>query len=394
MTTFRIRDGVEWVGVMDWDRRLFDELIPLPDGTSYNAYLVKGSQQTALLDTVDPPFAEVLFEQLASLGVERLDYVVAHHAEQDHSGTLPEVMRRFPDAVLVCTPKAKGMLSDLLELPADRFLTVDDGATIQLGGKTLRFIHFPWVHWPETMVSFLEEDRVLFPCDLFGSHLAQSNPMGEYGPCTLVAAKRYYAEIMMPFRAMIQKNLPKIEALPIETIAPSHGPVVQRPAVIMDAYRDWLADAPRNLAVVAYTSMHHSTRHMVRHLVDALAARGVAVEQFDLATVDLGKLGIALVDAATIVLASPTVLGGAHPLVLYAAALSNALKPKARYAAVIGSFGWGGKMVEQLAGSISALRVEVLEPVMAKGTPKAAELAALDRLADTIAQKHQGLRGA
>jgi len=128
--------------------------------------------------------------------------------------------------------------------------------------------------------------------------------------------------------------------------------------------------------------------------VDALTERGVAVEQFDLATVDLGKLGIALVDAATIVLASPTVLGGAHPLVLYAAALANALKPKARYAAVIGSFGWGGKMVDQLAGSIAALRVELLEPVLAKGAPKAAELAALDRLADTIAQKHQGLRGA
>ena len=394
MTTLKLRDGIEWVGAIDWDRRLFDELIPLPDGTTYNAYLVRGSEKTALLDTVDPAFSGVLFEHLRQAGVEKLDYVVAHHAEQDHSGTLPEVLRRFPGARVVCTLKAMGMLMDLLDLPGDRFATVEDGATIPLGGKTLRFIHFPWVHWPETMVSFLEEDRVLFPCDLFGSHLAQSNLAAEYGAYALLAAKRYYAEIMMPFRAMIQKNLPRIEALPVELIAPSHGPVVPDPRVIMDAYREWLADRPHNLAVIAYTSMHDSTRRMVRYLVDALAARGVAVEQFNMATADLGKLGIALVDAATLVLASPTVLGGAHPLVLYAASVVGVLRPKAKHAAVIGSQGWGGKMAEQLAGTISVLKAELLEPVLAKGAPKAADFAALDRLADTIAEKHRGLPGA
>ena len=167
--------GVDWVGAVDWDRRLFDSLIPLPDGTSYNAYLVRGSEKTALLDAGEPSKIAELASHLAD--VPRIDYVVAHHAEQDHSGLLPFVLGRYPEAKLFCTPLAKGMLIDHLAVPADRIITLGDGEKLALGGKTLRAIHAPWVHWPETMSTYLEEDRILFSCDWFGSHLAAIQPL-------------------------------------------------------------------------------------------------------------------------------------------------------------------------------------------------------------------------
>ena len=159
----KITESVHWVGVVDWDRRLFDSLIPLPDGTTYNAYLVRGSEKTALLDAVDPEFAHVLLSALE--GVSRIDYVVSHHAEQDHSGAIPQVLARFPEAKVMVTAKAKPMLMDLLHIPEDKFVVVADGETLSLGDKTLKFIHTPWVHWPETMSTYLAEDRILFSCD-------------------------------------------------------------------------------------------------------------------------------------------------------------------------------------------------------------------------------------
>jgi flavorubredoxin len=387
MNLRKIKDGVFLGGAQDWDRRLFDSLIPLPDGTSYNAYLIQGNEKTALLDTVDPSKQDILMAQLQS--IPKINYVVAHHAEQDHSGALPVVLQKYESAKLVATPKGKGLLIDHLHVPEDRIISVEDGETISLGNKTLKFVHTPWVHWPETMSTYLEEDKILFSCDFFGSHLATSDVYVTDEARTYEAAKRYYAEIMMPFRKIIQKNMEKIKDFKIDMIAPSHGPIYDRPAMILDAYRDWISDNPKNIAVVVFVSMHGSTKKMVEHMVASLADKGVTVQQFDLAATDIGKLAISLVDAATIVIGTPTVLVGPHPLVAYAASLANALRPKLRHAAIIGSYGWGGKAVEQIAGLIPNLKVEVLEPILCKGLPKDEDFKALDTLAETIAQKHK-----
>jgi len=141
----KMKDRIYWMGSLDWDRRLFDSLIPLPDGTSYNAYLIEGSEKTALVDSVDPPMANELLSQLE--GVSKIDYIISHHAEQDHSGSIPHVLEKYPATTLISTPKAKGMLIDLLRIPEKSFMTVEDGKEISLGDKTLRFIHTPWVHW-------------------------------------------------------------------------------------------------------------------------------------------------------------------------------------------------------------------------------------------------------
>ncbi len=389
MKPVEIRSRVYSVGAIDWDRRLFDALIPLPDGTSYNSYLIKGSEKIALIDTVDPTMGDVLMHRLSGLGVESIDYIVASHAEQDHSGALPRVIEKYPSARVVATPKCKGMLIDLLLIPEERFITVGDKETLSLGDKTLEFIHAPWVHWPETMLTYLREDRILFPGDLFGSHLATTDLYVRDEGQVYEAAKRYYAEIMMPFRTNIQKHLEKIKDYEIDIIAPSHGPIYDRPEFILEAYHSWVFDEPKNIVVLPYVSMHGSTRKMVEYFVGALAQNGVTVKQFDLTVTDIGKLAMALVDAATVVMGTPTVLVGPHPQVAYAVLLANALRPKLRFISIIGSYGWGGKAVEQLAGMIPNLKVEILEPVLSKGFPKEADLKALDSLASTIAQKHK-----
>ncbi len=384
-----LRDRVETIVSADWNRRLFDSLIPLPDGTSYNAYLVRGSEKTALLDSADPPFEDALLEQLAD--VPNVDYVVSHHAEQDHSGAIPAVLAKYPDALLLCTPKAKDLLADHLGVPEARIRTVADNETLSLGDKTLQFLHMPWVHWPETMTTWLAEDKILFSCDFFGSHLSTSNLYAADEPYVEEAAKRYYAEIMMPFRKTIRSHLTRVRELGAEMIAPSHGPVYNRPETILNAYADWVSDRISNTVVLPYISMHGSTQRMADRLADALVAQGVNVALFDLAATDIGKLAIALVDAATIAIGTPTVHVGPHPAVFSATHLANALRPKLKHAAIFGSYGWGTKAVEQIAGLIPNLKVDVLGTVLCKGLPRADDYAALDKLAAVIAERHAKL---
>jgi flavorubredoxin len=391
MATRTLKPGVHAVGVLDWDKPRFDDLIPLPDGTSYNAYLVKGQDKVALLDTVEPAFRDELFANLAAAGVTKLDYVIAHHAEQDHSGCLPAVLARFPGAKLVTNQKCADLLKMHVHLPVESMTLIKDGDTLDLGGRTLRFIFAPWVHWPETMFTHLREDKILFTCDFLGSHRATSDLFADDEQQAYAAAKRYYAEIMMPFRLRLGSYIEKIEALGLDMIAPSHGPVYRRPAFILDAHKDWIGDKPKNHAVVAYVSMHGSTKILVDRLVDQLIERGVTVTRINLPTMDLGHMAMALVDAATIVLGSSTVLAGPHPAAVYAAYVANMLRPKARFATVIGSLGWGGKTVETLKGLLGNLKAEFLDPIEVKGMPGEPELRAIDALAASIQAKHANL---
>ncbi|MBM3305669.1 MAG: FprA family A-type flavoprotein [Candidatus Aminicenantes bacterium] len=381
--------GVLAVGAQDFDRRLFDALIPLPDGTSYNSYLVRGRDKTALIDAVEPATLRVLEASLKD--VPRLDYLVSNHTEQDHSGGIPWVLERYPEAQLLCSQPAKPMLVDHLGLEADKIRTVADGERLDLGGRTLRFIYTPWVHWPETMSTYLEEDKILFSCDWFGSHVASTELFVDGVECVMAEAKRYYAEIMMPFRKIVRQNLEKIKDLDIRLIAPSHGPVHKDPSSVIQAYRDWTDDRPHDLVVLPWVTMHGSTALMVEHLTGALVDRGVRVEPFNMASADIGKLAMSLVDAATIIAAGPTVHVGPHPALLNSIILANALRPKARFASIVGSYGWAGKMVDVAKAAMSNLKVEFLDPVICKGMPRPADFAALDKLAEAVAGKHREL---
>ena len=298
-------------------------------------------------------------------------------------------MERYPGVKVVATPRGKELLVDLLLIDGDRVITVNDKETISLGDRTMEFIHAPWVHWPETMLTYLREEKILFSCDLFGSHLATSDLYADDEGQVYEAAKRYYAEIMMPFHTNIQRHLERIKGYAIDIVGPSHGPLYARPEFILTAYRSWVFDPPRNIVVLPYVSMHGTTRRMVDYLVGALVGRGGTVKQFDLTSVDSGRLAVALVDAATLVVASPQVLAGLHPAAAYAAFFTNMVRPKLRFVSLIGSYGWGGKMDEQLKGMLSSLKAEQLEPVVRKGFPRETDFRALDKLAEVIAQKHR-----
>jgi flavorubredoxin len=386
----QLKENIFYTGVQDWDRRLFDELIPLPEGTSYNSYLVKGNSKTALIDTADPACFAGLLENIRSTGVTSLDYIVANHAEQDHSGSIPLLLREYPQAQVVTNPKCRDFLADLGLVPADKVIAKNDGETLDLGGKTLEFILAPWVHWPETQFTWLKEDRILFTCDFLGSHLATSQLYSDKNE-VLHGAKRYYAEIMMPFRSSQAKHLDRIAALDPNLICPSHGPVHKKPFFIIDAYRDWSSDKVKNEVLLPWVSMHGSTKAMVDHLTGALIARGITVKPCCLTRTDLGEIAAGLVDAATVVLGTSTALVGPHPQGLYAAALVGALRPKTRFISVIGSYGWGSKAVETVQSLLTNLKAELIPPVYIKGHPKDADFLALDKLADAILEKHKSL---
>jgi flavorubredoxin len=383
----KIRNGITLIASVHWERRLFDALIPLPDGTSYNAYVVEGSEATALIDSSDPALQQELLDPLK--GFKKIDYIVSQHSEQDHSGAIPVLMERYPQATLLCSKKAEDLLTSLLDVPGDRIQVVEDGGEVSLGDKTMRFLYTPWVHWPETMSVYVEKDKCLFTCDFFGSHLASSDTYVTDKARVYEAAKRYYAEIMMPFRSVIKKNLEKIRELDFDLIAPSHGPLYDEPSFIIDAYAQWVSPEMENEAVLPYVSMHGSTKRMAGHLIDALSRHGVTVHAFDLAVTDIGKLAISLVDAATLIVGTPTIQLGPHPAAIYAAHLANLIRPKLKYAAIIGSYGWQSNAVEQIAGLIPKLKVEVLDTVMQKGLPTEETYKQLDSLAAAVAGAHK-----
>ncbi len=391
MSGIKINNDVYYVGVRDWDRRLFDELIPLPEGTTYNSYLILGKEKTALIDTADPDKKDIYMDYLKSSGVKKIDYIIANHAEQDHSGCLPYVMETYPGAKVVTNQKCKDFLKELLVIDDDKFLVIADKETLPLGGKTLQFFMTPWVHWPETMITYLVEDKILFSCDFFGSHFATSDLYVKDENVVYHNAKRYFAEIMLPFRIQIRKNVEVVEALKIEMIAPSHGPIYKNPKMIIDAYKDWISDKVKPEVLIPYTSMHGSVEKIVQYLTDKFTEKGLFVKPFNLNKTDIGELAMALVDASTIIIGSPMVLAGPHPSIASAAVLVNALRPKTKFISVVGSFGWGGKLVEVLTSLISNVKAEVIEPVLVKGIAKNEDFKKLDGLIEAIVEKNKNL---
>ncbi|MEM2509074.1 MAG: FprA family A-type flavoprotein, partial [Candidatus Thermoplasmatota archaeon] len=259
-----------------------------------------------------------------------------------------------------------------------------------IGKRKLKFFLTPWVHWPETMLTYAIEDKILFTCDLFGSHLATSDIFSK-DEKLYSAAKRYYAEIMMPFRNKIRDYISLIEKMDIKIIAPSHGPIYREKDFILNAYKDWISDNVKNEVVIAYVSMHGSIEKAVSYLINELIKRGVEVKPFNLSKTDIGEFAISLVDCSTLIVASPTVLGGIHPLALYALQLTSLLRPKIRFFTFIGSYGWGSNAIMQINEIIGKMKVEMIQPLMIKGYPKDKDFEAIEKIAEEIEKKHAEL---
>jgi len=387
-----ISKNVYSIGIIDWNRRLFDELIPLPDGTSYNSYLLKNQKEALLIDTADPSKMEEFLQNIEESEVEKISYIIAQHAEQDHSGSIGKVLNRFPGCKVIANRKCIDLLKDELHLNEEDFIEIKDNEIFHFADFEIQFIFAPWVHWPETFISYLPKEKILFTCDLFGSHLASSELWSQDNIKNYLAAKRYYAEIMMPFRNNIQNHLLKIKEIDIDIIAPSHGPIYKNPDFILKNYQEWISDSVKDEVIIPYVSMHGSTEAMVKYLVEQLIKKGKKVTPYHLTNTDIGELAMALVDAATVILASPTVLTGPHPQIVYAAYLCKLLRPKTRFAGIIGSFGWGSKMEQDILQIIGNLKVELLPTVIARSHPRAEDFKKLDLLVEQIILKHQTLK--
>lgn len=380
--------GIYSVGSKDKHRLLFDQLMNLSEGTSYNAFLIKGSEKTALIDTVYPPCHEELISKLKELGIEKLDYIVANHGEQDHTGTLPELLALFPEAKIVTNQKCMDITSEFLPIDKSRYQIVAEGDVLSLGDKSLQFMMMPWVHWPDTMFAWMKEERILFTTDFFGAHMTNYDLFWDGTDSVVPLAKAYYSEIMMPYARVWQKYLDKVEALNPAIIAPSHGPVYKEPKFIIDLYRKWVSQK-ENKMILLSVSMYGSTDAMADYLQKQVEAKGIQVKRYDAVHLNVTGLANDLVDAKGIIVASPTVLTGPHPMVMEPLCLLNVLRPSIQYVGLIGSYSWGTQIAAQVLNLIPNLKtVPVLDPVLIKGYPKKDGFESLDLLANQIAEKH------
>lgn len=382
-----IARNVFQVGAKDWNRRMFDALITLPQGTSYNSYFVKGEEKTALIDTINPGFEKELGSKINIVSnLEKLDYLIMNHAEPDHANAINYIMEKAPNALFVTTEKGVKMAKLYHELPEARIKVVAEGDSLDLGGKTLHFIEAPWLHWPETMFTYLPEDKILFSCDFFGSHTAQG-VYDEELEDLIPLAKRYFGEIMMPYAKMGAKALGKIKDLDIKIIAPSHGPIYKNPQRILEPYAKWTAGETENKALIIFVSMWGSTARMVNTIAETLLQEGIDVRMYDLSFSDVGDIARELVDSRAIILGAPTVLGGMHPLALYGTYLVKAFNPPAKYGVILGSFGWGGGALKQAGEILVPSKMEIVGTLQVKGRATEEDLKKIEEIGRELAQK-------
>lgn len=384
-----IKNNVFYIGLNDENRVIFDELIPLENGTTYNSYLIKGTDKTAIIDTMYPPLREAYFRNLDDNEINNVDYIIANHGEQDHTGCLPDLIKKYPKAIIVTNSKCKENIKEMLLISDDKIQVIENNEELSLGDKTLKFIMAPGVHWPDTMFTYLKEDNMLFTCDFLGAHLVFDELYAKNDNLLYSMAKRYYAEIMMPFRMMCKKYIKLIEEINPDYILPSHGPIHNKPEFILNDYKDWTSDEAKNLVVIPYVSMYGSTEEMIEYVCAKLKNAGIQVYTHDLIRDDLGDLAVNLVDAKTIIVGASMVLAAPHPAAIYVTALTNALKPKAKYLSIIGSYGWGGKLAETLTSLLTSIKPEIIEPVIVKGKAKEDDYTKLDNLVDAIIEKHK-----
>jgi len=385
----RILPDLYWVGVKHPELEIFDELFPTRNGTTYNSYLVKGTQKTALIDTVKEPFTEEYFAKLESLGaLDKIDLVVVNHTEPDHSGALVHLLERYPDLPVYCTKPAQNFLGQLLNRPFNAH-AVADGEEIDLGGRTLRFVLAPYLHWPDTMFTYLVEDGVLFSCDAFGAHYCARELFDDEIPDFSHDFHFYFDCIMRPFKDKVREAVAKTEALAIKMICPSHGPIHRRdPLAVVDAYRRWAALPPvaaNPRALLLTLSSHGNTRQMaatVKAELESLDFKVIEMRMCDMRDNDL-RDELELADL--VLVGCPTINRDAPPQVWHALSLFSLVTPKAKVAGVFGSFGWSGEGVKMVEERLKGLRFKLPVPSLSiRFTPTAENILACQDFAKLV----------
>lgn len=351
MEAVRITDNIYWVGAIDWNVRNFHGYTT-PRGSTYNAYLITG-ERNILIDTVKRPFYEQLVSRISSvIDPKSIDLIVSNHVEMDHSSSL-SMVQDLTGAKILASRKGKEGLA--MHFPNLRVEEVTDGQEIRCGGKTLRFVDTPMLHWPDSMFTYVEEDKLLFSMDAFGQHYATSARFDdEVDQAVLMQeAAKYYANIILPFGPRVLKTLEKVKDLDIRILATSHG-VVWRANVasIVDLYHRWANGETREKAVVVYDTMWGSTQIMAEEIANGIAAQGVEVEVLKLTETDRSWVIKEILDARAVVVGTPTLNNTVFPTVADMVYYMKGLRPKGRIGATFGSYGWSG-------GAVKAVREQM-----------------------------------
>jgi flavorubredoxin len=374
----QLKAGIDWVGYVDWTVRDFHGYTT-DRGSSYNAYLIR-DEKTVLVDTVKAPYVGRLLEHVrAFVDPARIDYVVCNHAEPDHSGGLPAVMAACTRAELVCDSKCRDALARHYNTAGWTFKIVADGQTLPIGRRTLTFIETPMVHWPESMFTFVPEDKVLFSMDAFGQHYAASHRFDDEEPIEVVMeeAKKYYANIVMLYGQPISRVLDKARDLSIDVIAPSHGMIWRRNlGRVLSAYREWVAFKPRAKVVVLFDTMWNSTARMAEAIVEGASESGAAeVRLLNVRSSGITAVATEVLDAATLAVGSPTLNKTLMPEMAAALTYLKGLGPGGKAGLAFGSYGWAKGGAKDVEDYLRAMKVQILrEPLQVQFVPGEAAL--------------------
>lgn len=385
---WKISDGVYWVGTLDWDLRTYHGYTL--KGTTYNAYLVFGTERTALIDNTYPGTSPQMWARIAD-ACERegrpgtIDGIVQNHVERDHSGALPEIHRKYPDAPLYCTAIARnGLLKHYPSLSDARFVHVKTGDTLSLGGKTLAFVEAPLLHWPDSMFTMLAEDGILFPNDAFSQHLCISARTDRDIPDYLLmdAAKKFYANLITPLSGLFMKKAAELKEKglldKVTMIAPAHGQIWTDPGKILDAYTAWATSQYPNKVTIVYDTMHHSTQMMAHALAEGLIAGGCEVKVYYLHEDERSEIVKDILDSRAVCIGIPVINDVPYPsigdLLLYLRGLHFDRTGKKRLALTFGSMGGKGGAVRTVAEELEKSGFSVKAQIEVTFVPDAAEL--------------------
>lgn len=389
--SIQVIEGVDWVGVRHPDLRVFDDLFPTRNGTTYNSYLIRGTEKTALIDTVKKKFSDEFFRKVSEhIDPAKIDYVVINHTEPDHSGAIAELIEKNPDIQVYCSKAAENFLRQLLNRPVNSVI-VNDGDELELGGKTLRFVLAPYLHWPDTIFTYLVEDQLLFPCDAFGAHYCPDKLFDDEINEFYTDFHFYFDCLVRPFKDKVREALKKCENLPIKMVCPSHGPIRRSSGQFaIESYARWCTEPSRSArpkALMAVLSSHGNTGDMANVIATEMRAQGVDVEMFALSEMRDDDYRDALEHADVLLIGTPTIQRDAPPHVWHALALISSVTPKAKLGAVFGSFGWSGEAVKMVEQRLQGLRYKLAaDSISFRFTPTKENLDACRDFARQIAE--------
>jgi anaerobic nitric oxide reductase flavorubredoxin len=365
MNKVTLAEGINWVGVVDWNLRDFHGYITRR-GTTYNAYLIS-DEKTALVDTVKYPFSNELLQNTGEItNPEKINYIIVNHVEMDHSSSLPMIAEHAKNATILASQRGKDAIIEHYGANF-RIETVKTGDELKLGKRTLRFIEAPMLHWPDSMFTYIVEDKILMPNDAFGQHLATSQRFDDEVDehVLMEEAIIYYANILMPLAPLITRKIQEVVqmGIPIAMIAPSHGIVWRsNPSKIIKAYLDWSSGLSRNKVVVVYDTMWGSTDKMARAIAEGATSEGVEVKLLKLRASDLTEAVTEILDAKAVVVGSPTLNNQMFPTLSSFLTYITGLKPKGKLWSFFGSYGWGGGAVKGMIETAKKAGFDVLEP--------------------------------